>query len=296
MVKINSIIDRYIKDLTGIKRSSLNTVISYKNDLNQFEKFCDNKEIFDITVITERLIRSYIMYLNNNSNKAASISRKLATLRGLFEYAIKNEFIKDNPLVYIKNPKQNRKLPETVEYNAILAVFEKAREEKDEKEKALVIALFDLIYGCALRVSEACNIKVKDIDFEKNSIRILGKGSKLRIVPIGQKTLISIRNYLNLRENVNSDNKIFVTKNGNEIYSKFVYRIINKYLSKVTDIEKKSPHVLRHAAATHMLNLGADLLAVKEILGHENLSTTQIYTHVSIERLKNTYKTAHPKS
>ena len=152
------------------------------------------------------------------------------------------------------------------------------------------------MYGCALRVSELCDLNFGDLDINKRTIRVMGKGSKLRIVPVGEKSIEITKQYLNEINHRQNNAPLILTKGGNRIYPKLVYRIVHKYLSKVTDIKKKSPHVLRHSAATHMLYNGADLRAVKEILGHENLSTTQIYTHVSIERLKSTYKKSHPKA
>lgn len=296
MVTIKNSIDNFLNYLKGIKRVAENTFISYENDLNQFEKFCTERNISELNYVTEKIIRLYIISLNSNNTKPVSISRKLASLRGFFEYSINKEYIDTNPLVYIKNPHNKRKLPETVSYKSINDVFEITNVIQNDEERLLITALFDLIYSCALRVSEACNLKYRDIDFEKQTIRILGKGTKLRIIPIGTETINNLKEYTVFINGKYNGDSIFFTKSGNPIYPKYVYRVINKYLSMVSDVEKKSPHVLRHAAATHMLDRGADLLAVKEILGHENLSTTQIYTHVSIERLKQTYKTAHPKS
>ncbi len=296
MVTIKNSIDNFLNYLKGIKRVADNTFVSYENDLSQFGNFCTDRNFSELNVVTEKVIRSYIIYLNSNKTKPVSISRKLSSLRGFFEYSINKEYITINPLVYIKNPNNKRKLPETVSYESILNVFELTKMVGDDEERLLITALFDLIYSCALRVSEACSLKQNDIDYENRTIRVLGKGTKLRIIPIGQETISNIKQYVIYINGKYSGENIFFTKSGNPIYSKYVYRVINKYLSMVSDVEKKSPHVLRHAAATHMLDRGADLLAVKEILGHENLSTTQIYTHVSIERLKKTYKTAHPKS
>ncbi|HSR18774.1 MAG TPA: tyrosine-type recombinase/integrase, partial [Ignavibacteriaceae bacterium] len=143
--------------------------------------------------------------------------------------------------------------------------------------------------------SEVCGLNYRDIDVQGKTVRILGKGNKVRIVPIGSKSLEIINEYLKSKNFLSAKDPL-LTRNGRRIYSRWVHRIVHKYLSKVTDIKKKSPHILRHSAATHMLDRGADLKAVKEILGHENLSTTQIYTHVSIERLKTAYKKSHPKS
>jgi site-specific recombinase XerD len=168
--------------------------------------------------------------------------------------------------------------------------------EKFEEDAAQVKVIFELLYGSALRVSELCNLNRADIDLERKTLRVTGKGNKIRIVPIGEKSIETLSNYLSKFPIKSLNEPLIETKKGGRIYPRLVHRIVNKYLALVTDIKKKSPHVLRHSAATHMLDNGADIMAVKEILGHENLSTTQIYTHVSIERLKSTYKKSHPKS
>ncbi|MCF8265421.1 MAG: tyrosine-type recombinase/integrase, partial [Melioribacteraceae bacterium] len=160
----------------------------------------------------------------------------------------------------------------------------------------LIRAVFEVLYGSALRISEICQLDFKDIDLENNTIRVLGKGNKERIVPIGSKPIESVKQYILTRKESHKTSPLFITPSGKRIYPRFIQRKVKENLERVTDIWKKSPHVLRHSAATHMLDRGADLLSVSELLGHENLSTTQIYTHVSVERLKSTYKKAHPKS
>ncbi|HPN39634.1 MAG TPA: tyrosine-type recombinase/integrase [Melioribacteraceae bacterium] len=295
-MNIEEAINKYINYISGVMRVSENTETAYKNDLLQFLEFCESKNILEFDKLSERFIRSFIIKLNSEKIAASSISRKLASVRGFINFCLEQKLIFVNPLQYIKNPKVNRKLPETVSHNSIESIFNIINNSNiGNFDKLLFISIIDLTYTCALRVSELCNLRVNELDTNSFTVRILGKGSKLRIVPISSKTIRNIKNYLMVRP-ANNNEYLFLLKNGNPIYSKYVYRIINKYLSLVSDNEKKSPHVLRHASATHMLDAGADLMAVKEILGHENLSTTQIYTHVSIERLKNTYKTAHPKS
>jgi site-specific recombinase XerD len=202
--------------------------------------------------------------------------------------------IKNNPASLVKNPRTSKKLPEIVSAENITKTFELVDEADENPESVKVI--FELLYGCSLRVSEVCNLKAGDVDFHKGMIRVLGKGSKTRIVPIGEKSIKNLAEYLSYSPANNYSEPFVRNKNGKKLYEKYVYRLVNKYLGKVTDIKKKSPHILRHSSATHMLDRGADLRAVKEILGHENLKTTQIYTHVSIERLKQSYKKSHPKS
>ena len=293
-MNIDQVVVGYIIFLRNIKRYSPNTVKSYKTDLSGFTRFCSDNNKIEISSISERFIKSYIMHLNDQSNEKISIVRKLSSLRGLFKFAFKEDLISKNPISQIKNPKTSKKLPEITSSENIMKTFELAEEVDDNPQ--LVKVIFELLYGCSLRVSEVCNLKAGNVDFEKGMIRVLGKGSKIRMVPIGDKSKKNLEEYLNAFPIKNYSESFVRSKSGKKLYEKFIYRIVNKYLSKVTDIRKKSPHILRHSSATHMLDKGADLRAVKEILGHENLSTTQIYTHVSIERLKSTYKKAHPKS
>ena len=293
-MKINDLIGKYLEEISSIRRYSANTIKSYKTDLEEFAIFCTDQDRADVSKITERFIKSFLMVLSEKDLDKKTIARKLAAIRSTFKYAFQNDFITENPLSFISNPKSNRKLPEVVSTNLILEIY-KLVEESDENPE-LVKVVFELLYGCALRVSELCDLKYSSIDLDKSQVRVLGKGNKVRIIPIGEKSLLILNEYLDKYPVKSFDDYLIRTKKNDKLYPRLVHRMINKYLSKVSDIKKKSPHILRHSAATHMLDNGADLRAVKEILGHENLSTTQIYTHVSIERLKSTYKKSHPKS
>lgn len=293
-MNIDELVAKYLSEINNIRRYSYNTIKSYQTDLGEFIAYCNEKQKNELSVITERFIKSYLMILSEKDLDKKTIARKLAAIRSAFKYAFQNDLITENPLTFISNPKSNRKLPEVVSTNLILQIYKLADESDNNPE--LVKAVFELLYGCALRVSELCDLKYSSVDVKKAQIRVLGKGSKMRIVPIGEKSIFILKDYL-LKYPVNSYNDYLIrTKKNDKLYPRLVHRMINKYLTKVSDIKKKSPHILRHSAATHMLDNGADLRAVKEILGHENLSTTQIYTHVSIERLKSTYKKSHPKS
>lgn len=293
-MKINDLIRKYLEEISSIRRYSANTIKSYKTDLEEFAIFCTDQDRADVSKITERFIKSFLMVLSEKDLDKKTIARKLAAIRSTFKYAFQNDFITENPLSFISNPKSNRKLPEVVSTNLILEIY-KLVEESDENPE-LVKVVFELLYGCALRVSELYDLKSSSIDLDKSQVRVLGKGNKVRIIPIGEKSLLILNEYLDKYPVKSFDDYLIRTKKNDKLYPRLVHRMINKYLSKVSDIKKKSPHILRHSAATHMLDNGADLRAVKEILGHENLSTTQIYTHVSIERLKSTYKKSHPKS
>lgn len=284
----------YLIEVSAIRRFSENTIKSYRNDLEDFYSYCEKNSRSEVEKISEKFIKSYLMTLTESGLDTKSITRKLASIRGVFKYAYQKELINKNPAQFLVNPKVKRKLPEVVSTENILEVYDVA--EGLEENPELVKIIFELLYGCALRVSELCSLRLSDLNFSKGQIRITGKGNKTRIVPIGEKSLEIVNEYLKLNPLNNNSDILIRTKKGQTIYPRYVHRIVKKYLSKVTDIKKKSPHILRHSAATHMLDKGADLRAVKDILGHENLSTTQIYTHVSIERLKSTYKKSHPKS
>ncbi len=295
---IKDVINNFLSELRNIRRVSKHTLISYNNDLMQFLNYCtENKNIVNPKDVTEKIIRNYIMYLNEEKEiSTGSISRKLSSLRGLFNYALRNDILSENPAANIQNPKIKRKLPEVISVNDYKEVFIKIDSYENKDSARQIKAIFEFLYGCALRVSEVCSLNIKDVDFSRRTLRVFGKGSKVRMVPIGELSMIVISEYINNLDEKNANDALFKTKAGKRIYSRLIYNYVNKYLSAVTEINKKSPHILRHSAATHMLDNGADLLAVKEFLGHKNLSTTQIYTHVSIERLKKTYKKSHPKS
>ncbi len=293
-------IKNYLTELANVKRVSENTIIAYQKDLEQFFAFLDQKKVDSFKSISERTIRLYILKLNEDELNRNSIGRKLSSLRGYINYLLRLEIIKEDILLTIKNPKQKRILPEIITLDSFEKILKLLDEESDISDNKKNLKnhklIFELLYGCALRVSELCNLNIGDIDLNRQSIRVLGKGSKTRIVPLGGKSITILNEYLSTRTSTHHFDPLILTNSNRRIYPKYVSRLVRKYLSKVSDVKKKSPHVLRHAAATHMLDRGADLLAVKEILGHENLSTTQIYTQVSIERLKEAHKKAHPKS
>ena len=287
-------INNYLLELSNIKMVSEHTIVAYSKDISQFIDFLYSKEITSLKSISGRTVKLYMVKMNEAGLNRNSISRKLSVLRGYFNFLLKNGIISKDISSSIKNPKLKRKLPEKITLDSFLKIL-KLLDERSEKNKNHKL-IFELLYGCALRVSELCNLNIGDIDLDRKSIRVVGKGSKTRIVPLGNKSLNILNEYLASRDSIQKSEPLILTSTNRRIYPKYVSRLVKKYLSKVSDVKKKSPHILRHAAATHMLDNGADLLAVKEILGHENLSTTQIYTHVSIERLKNAYKKAHPKS
>jgi len=295
-VRVNNIIIQYLSELKGIKNASDNTLSAYNRDLNQFQEFLELKNISEINKITKKHIRLFIVNLNYKNNSTSTIARKLTTLRGLFLFAIRNGIIAQNPLKDIQNPKIKRKIPETLSLDSYENIIKLLSDKEEGKNNLKLISIFELLYGSGLRVSELCDLNIGDIDLSSRSIKVKGKGSKERYVPIGTKSITALEKYLDSLQSLSKELPLFLAKNGKRIYPRIVQKYVKEQIQKVSDISKKSPHILRHSAATHMLDRGADLLGVKEILGHENLSTTQIYTHVSIERLKKTYNTSHPKS
>ncbi len=293
-MEIREVSNKFLSDLQNLKRYSGNTVKSYRSDLEDFISYCTENNHSGIDNISTRFIKSYLAVLNDRELNKKSISRKLAAIRSFYNYAYQHDYITVNPAAVIRNPRSIRELPEIVSSDVILSAYTEADSFAEHPE--LVKVIFELLYGCAIRVSELCGINREDIDLTKQTLKVFGKGNKNRIVPIGSKSIPVIKDYLVFRGDIKGKEPLIITKTGMRIYPRLVYGIINRYLSIVSDVKKKSPHILRHSAATHMLDNGADLNSVKDILGHENLSTTQIYTHVSIERLKSTYKKSHPKS
>jgi site-specific recombinase XerD len=320
-MKIEDIVDLYLESLKKLKRFSINTVRAYNVDLRQFTGYCNSVGKNEIQEINIKFLRRYLMLLNEiveprekpeskHSDKkekektsTLTVSRKLSAVRGLFNFALRENFIKENPAANLVGPKIKRKLPDIFsedEYEEILNQITQnensSHQTRNLDNTLLVKAIFEILYSSAIRVSELCGLNINDIDFSGRTIKVLGKGSKERIVPVGNLSLQYLKDYLKTRSTYSFNSPVFISSSGKRITPRLVHKIVNKYLSKVGDRTKNSPHILRHSAATHMLDHGADLIAVKEILGHENLSTTQIYTHVSVDRLKKIYKQAHPKS
>jgi site-specific recombinase XerD len=286
----------YLEEIEHLKRYSVKTVEAYRNDLTQFLNYLETQDITEPKSVSLRHIKNYLAVLVGEKRNKTTISRKLASMRGFFRFAYKNNLIDVNILGAIKNPKQARKLPEIISSKEYIHILDVIHEDDKYStyEKALIRAMFELMYGCSLRLSELCSLGISDVDMKRKTVRVLGKGNKTRIVPIGSKSITVLQEFLSLR--IQGEKNLLVLENGNPVYPRYVQRVVKRVISQISEITKKSPHILRHSSATHMLDNGADLMAIKEILGHSNLSTTQIYTHVSVERLKSVYKQSHPKS
>ena len=290
----------YLAYIEHEKRYSRHSCTSAETDLRQYSEFL--KSEFDVIDLSQSLqihIRSWIASLSEQNISNRSIQRKLSTLRSYFKYKMRNQEIEASPLEGITAPKAAERLPQFVEEERITKSLISAEYFSDDVYGLRDAMIIRLLYYTGMRLSELINIKVSDIDVNKMTIRVVGKRNKERIIPISKSFVKDIENYKVIREGLRSreeNHPYFVlTDSGKKLYPKFVYRKVNQYLTSVTTLSKKSPHILRHSFATHMLNNGADLNAIKEILGHADLTATQVYTHNSIEKLKYVHKQAHPK-
>ncbi len=293
--------EAFIHYLKYEKRFSKHTITSYKGDLNQFFAFLLRHvkgQIINFQKIDEHIIRKWIVFMIENDISARSVNRKITTLKTFFKFLLKENQIKSNPLNKVLTPKPEKKLPWFVDQNQMDILLDNYKFTNDF-EGARDKLIIEIFYFTGIRLSELTELKIKNINQKECFIKVHGKRNKERIIPYPSNLNQSINQYLNYRKQINASSNqeepIFITIKGEKIYTKLVYRIVNKYLDAVTTIEKKSPHILRHTFATHMLNNGADLNAIKEILGHANLSATQIYTHNTFEKLKDIYKQAHPR-
>lgn len=294
----NPVISEFLDTLTTLRRSSPNTLRAYSDDLDKFDAYCTDYG-YDLLKVSKRIIRRYVDFLDKEGVSKRSVTRHLSTLRGFYRYLLMQNHITDNPLVGIRNPKLETRLPQVLNQTQYDSVFDRIDSfcRVTGKDPMKFKVVFELLYGCSLRTAEAMAVKLSDINWEKSTIRILGKGNKTRIVPLGEKSQNLFSDYLKQEPELPKNSKAYlITKKGKKISQKSLYNYVNKFLSQSTELKKKSPHILRHSSATHMLDNGADLIAIKEILGHSDLSTTQVYTRVSIERLKSVYKKTHPKS
>jgi len=283
--------DKFLHFLEYEKRYSIHTLKSYSTDLQQFFNFLScNFKVEKVKDISFQLIRGWITQLLNNNISSRSVNRKITTLKTYFRFLLREDIIKQSPMIKIISPKTSKRLPvfiEEVKMNELLEDIDFGTGYVAERDRLIL----EIFYFTGIRLSELINIKKNDIDFSNNTILVLGKRNKERLMPI-TLDLISKIKHLN---NFNNSSYLFSNEKGNRISSKQVYRIVNKYLSKVTSLDKRSPHILRHTFATHMLNNGADINAIKELLGHTSLNATQVYTHNTIEKLKTVYKQAHPR-
>lgn len=287
--------DNFLQYLQFEKRFSNHTILAYSTDLAQFYEYLGAVyQVKDLSEINHLIIRSWIVKLMEQKISSRSINRKITTLKTFYKFLLRQGLVTDNPMLKVQAPKTSKRLPVFVEREKMDLLLDHTvfGEDEEGSRNKLIIELF---YATGMRLSELINLKTGDIDLHAGQLKVLGKRNKERIIPFSNELKNAIRSYLNIRSVADSD-YLLLTASGKKMYEKLVYNIVKQYLSLVTTIDKKSPHVLRHTFATHMLNNGADLNAIKELLGHANLSATQVYTHNTVEKLKNIHKQAHPKA
>ena len=277
----------YLAYIEHEKRYSRHTVVSAETDLRQFTEFLEaDFDLKDLKEVLQIHIRSWVASLAESGISNRSIQRKISTLRSYYKYQIRNNQIRTSPAEGVAAPKIAERLPQFVEEENILELLISQNRFEDSFEGKRDELILKLFYYTGMRLSELINIKIADIDMIKQNIRVIGKRNKERLLPISKIFVEDIQNFKvkreELRERVEIPPYLLLTESGKKLYPKLVYRKVNHYLTKVTTLSKKSPHVLRHSFATHMLNNGADLNAIKELLGHADLTATQVYTHNSI--------------
>lgn len=280
------------------KRFSPHTLIAYKNDIQQFLKYIEQAyDLTDLALVRHLHVRSWIVELIQSGIAARSVNRKLSALKTYFRFLLKRGHVQHNPMLKVIAPQTGKRLPVFVHKEKVSNLLDHT-EFGEGYPASRDKTIMEVLYSTGMRRSELIGLQKGDIDFDRQSLKVLGKGGKERLIPFGPKLSAILKGYLQLRKETfeAAGNHLFLTDKGKVLYPKFVYRLVKKHLSAVTTLEQRSPHVLRHSFATHLSDNGADLNAIKELLGHSNLAATQIYTHNSIERLKEVYRQAHPKS
>ena len=279
------------------KRYSSHTLLAYKKDLDQFLEFCGNtNEEIDVKKVNSKLIREWVVLLMEKNLSPRSVNRKVSTIKAYFKFLMKNGFVKANPAANITLPKIRKKLPNFVEQINLDHLLDDGFFT-DDFEGIRDKLIISLLYGTGIRLAELLNLNDADFNTKEFLIKVLGKRKKERIIPYPKSINTLLFQYIDIRSKKFDflPEYLLLTEKGKPVYEKLIYRVVKSNLEKVTSLEQKSPHVLRHSYATHLLNKGADLNAVKELLGHSNLAATQIYTHTTFEKLHNIYKQAHPR-
>lgn len=292
-------VDSFFKYLKYEKRYSPKTIIAYQSDISQFSKFLqESYQELNPEQASHGLIRSWVVSLVENKIEARSINRKIACLRSFYKFCLKQEAIEKDPMVKIKVLKTKKKLPHFVHEEDMTRLLDHVEFDNDFEgcRNRLIIELF---YGTGIRLSELIGLKESQLNLSERTIKVIGKRNKERVIPFSKSIVAVIEAYLTARKREIEPKKhgyLFVGNSGDPLYPMMVYRLVRKYLDKFTSVEKRSPHVLRHSFATHLLNKGAEINAVKDLLGHTSLAATQVYTHNSMEKLKKVFDQAHPKA
>ncbi len=302
-MQITGLVADFLKYLKVEKKYSGHTIISYENDLTQFSLFCDrNFDIEEISLVKHTQIRTWIVSMISEDISSTSVNRKISALRSFYKWLMKKDIIVLNPMLKVNAPKKPKRLPVIVQDANISRLMEKSIIIDHDLDNTYELArnqfIITLLYSTGIRRAELISLKISDFNLPRKEIRVVGKGNKVRSIPLTDEMIGSFKEYLDHRQKETSEDHdvLLLTSSGKPIYARMVHTIVNRQLSSVTSLEKKSPHVLRHSFATHMLDRGADLNAIKEILGHASLAATQVYTHNSISKLKEAYNKAHPRT
>lgn len=303
---MEELLRKFLNYLKVERNASGYTLTSYDTDLRQFLNFCSQQhqntpEALPAEIISRLTIRLWLGELMDLKYSRTSISRKASAVRSFFRYCYRRGFINENPAQMLMVPKKEHRLPKYADIQDLEAMMNAV--ETDTPQGKQDLAILELIYGCGLRLSELVGINLQDINVSGKRLSITGKGAKQRILPIGDAACSAIQDHLNHRHELfgkktgkDARKAAFLARGGQRIYPKAIQRIVKKYLSLCSEVTQKSPHVLRHSFATHLLNNGAELRVIQELLGHESLAATQVYTHTSIDHLKNIYDKAHPRA
>ena len=293
-------IQSFIDYLKFEKRYSSHTIRSYHDDLIQFFSFLNTQfGTFNLEEISTSFIRSWLASLKDENVTSRTINRKISTLKSFFKFLLKQGKIENSPMGNIISPKINRRLPVFIKEKDLAELTKTLNTNTEDWDGLNTRMLITVFYSTGMRLSELINLKERQVDFSRKQLKILGKGNKERIIPAGVELLEVIKGYMNEKRKVfdKSDDVLLVSSKGKKLYPKYAYKLVRSILTdEIKTLDKKSPHVLRHSFATHLMNNGANLDAVKELLGHASLASTQVYTHNTIEKLKNVYKKAHPKA
>ncbi|TCK85465.1 tyrosine-type recombinase/integrase [Albibacterium bauzanense] len=291
-------LDRFLSFLKYEKNYSVHSITAYKQNISEYLTFLNEQE-FDVQTATHHQVRAYLASLMERKLQARSINRCISSLKTFYKFLLREGILHDNPMLLVKMLKTPKNLPEVIQAESIVQMLEADNIFEDGFEGQRDRIIIELLFGTGIRRAELLHVSENDIDFLQRTIRIFGKGSKERLVPITNTLAKSLNNYIQLKKDRQFENisdKLIVTNTGADAYETLIYRTVTDRLALISSKQKRSPHILRHSIATALLNNGAQLNDIKELLGHASLASTQIYTHNSVERLKSIYKQAHPKA
>ena len=303
---MDSVIEKFLKYLKVERNASSHTITSYKNDLKQFAEYCASHfetetDSIEPDWIDRLTIRLWLGDMSDEGYRKRTIARKVASIRSFFKYCFKRGYIHQNPAQLLIYPKQQNTLPQTATPEDLDKMMDLIPGEEPRDRQTL--AMLELFYGTGIRLSELVSLDLDQIENDGKQIRVMGKGAKQRIIPVTSKAREALKSHLDTRDQLfgnrtdpDARKAVFLALHGQRIYPRAVQRLVKHYLNLTSEVTQKSPHVLRHSFATHLLNRGAEIRVIKELLGHANLAATQVYTHTSVEHLKRVYDQAHPRA